>query len=132
MANLVSAFTAADWATLAAVHDSFLTDSCRIRPNVPSSVTVNGRNQTWPAVTSTVICAVLKQPTGAGVGEVPDQGMVPNSHTLVVPKGVTLIDPYHVEWIEGGITIEVTGTARARGTDATAVEMDCIEVPADV
>ena len=63
-----------------------------------------------------------------GGGEVPDQGWVPKSHALVVPAGTVIADPYRVEWVEGGITLEVVGEPRQRGTDATAVEADCVEV----
>jgi hypothetical protein len=121
-------FTAADWAELAAVHDAFLADTCRIRPNVAGTVGTNGAPQSWPSISETVSCAVLKQ-KAISAGAEPDATWTPDGHVLVVPTGTTLAEPYRVEWVEGGITLEVVGTVRARGTDATAVEADCVEVP---
>lgn len=125
---MTALFTAADWAELRAVHNEFLTDTCRIRPNVAATAGGSGQPQSWPSVSATVSCAVLKQPSGQGGGEIPDQAWLPNGHLLVVPVGTVLADPYRVEWVEGGITLEIRGTPRARGTDATAVEADCVEV----
>ena len=124
----MSIFSAADWAELAAIHDQFLTDTCRIRPNVAATVGTHGANQSWPTVSETVACAVLKQNATTGGGGDPDNTWLPNGHTLVVPAGTTLAEPYRVEWVEGGKTLEVIGSPRSRGTDATAVEADCVEV----
>lgn len=125
----MSIFTAADWAELAAVHDAFLTDTCRIRANVAATPGVQGSAQSWPLISETVACAVLKQsPISAG-GEGPDATWLPNGHTLVVPNGTVLGEAYRVEWVEGGKTLDVVGTPRTRGTDATAIEADCVEVP---
>lgn len=129
MGDGVSIFTAADWATLAEIHDLFLTDTCRVRPSVAATPGAHGADQSWPSISVTVSCAVLKQsPISAG-GEGPEATWLPNGHTLVVPFGTTLAEGYHVEWVEGGKTLDVVGTPRTRGTDATAVEADCVEVP---
>jgi hypothetical protein len=124
----MSIFTAADWAELAAVHDQFLTDTCRIRPNVAATPGAQGAGQSWPAISATVSCAVLKQSPVSPTGD-PDATWLPNGHTLVVPNGTTLAEGYRVEWVEGGKTLDILGTPRRRGTDATAVEADCVEVP---
>jgi len=125
----MAGMTAVRWQRLAAAATRLsLSDTCRIRPNVAATPGVQGSAQSWPSISETVACAVTKAAPGTGSGETPDQTWLPGGHVVVVPRGTTLAEPYRIEWVEGGMTLEVVGEVRARGTDATAVEADCVEV----
>lgn len=114
------------------IERHLLTDTCAIRPNVAGAVGATGRPQTWPAVAQTVRCQVqTPRPAFGGGGDVIDNAMLPRTRAVSLPAGTVAPPPYHIEWVEGGITLEVIGQLLEPGSHGLVTVVNCVEVPAD-
>jgi hypothetical protein len=120
--NVAAAFTRARQSIAV-----LLTDTCRIRAGVAGTVGVNGTPRTWPAVTATVACNV-QGPRSSRSGEI-DNTMLPHHHRVKVPVGTVLAESDRIEWVEGGITLEVIGDQTSLGSNSLTHAVLVVEVP---
>lgn len=111
------------------IERTLLNDTCRIRANAAGSEGATGQPQTWPSVTQTVRCQVqVQRPTFGSGGDVIDNALLPRTRAVSLPAGTVAPAPYRIEWVEGGITLEVMGEPLEPGTQGMTTVVNCVEV----
>lgn len=121
--------TAAVAAARREIERELLTDTCRIFPNVAGTVGDTGQAQTWPAFGQTVRCQVqTSRPSFGGGGDVIDNALLPRTRAVSLPFGTVVSAPYRIEWVDGGITLEVMGEPLEQGTQGLTTVVNCVEV----
>lgn len=105
-----------------------LSDTCRIRPNVAGAVGAHGQPQTWPGVAAVVPCQLQTQRPAIPGGEAIDDAILPRTRAVTLPAGTTIAPAYRIEWVQGGITLEVMGETLETGTHGLATVVNCVEV----
>jgi hypothetical protein len=105
---------------------ALMTDTCQIFPSVAGTPGSQGAARTWPTSTATVVCTV-QGPRTSPSGEI-DNTMLPYHHLVKMPYGTVIAPADHIEWVEGGITLEVLDEARRTGSNSMAQSVATVEV----
>lgn len=124
----MSILSAADLADLHATYAEALTETCHLKAPVETG---SGQTvKTWPAVTSTVACALLDGIGNPGSSQDYANSDLPNSRTVMLARGTTVAVGWRIVPTSGiwdGATFDVLA-AQPAGTYGPAVQCECVEV----
>lgn len=122
-----SIWTAAELADLRAFVESTFPDTCRIQRWSQDASTSGGWGETWEPDDDTVACRV--EPSGLQATEQPIAGRVGvvQFYAVHVPHTTTLTYRDRIEWVTGGVTLQVVG--EGDGTELAERVVQAVETP---